>query len=193
MRIYLSAYRLGARADVLAAHGGRAAIIMNALDPFPDRLLSWDRETGDLERLGYSSTELDLREFWNYPGALTQRLADIDLLWVVGGNAFVLARAATAAGLAEALHQSPHLTYAGYSAGACVTSVDLAGIELMDSADELPAGYSAEIPVDTLNLTGARVVPHAGTADADAAERHLTSAGLAYLPLADGEDLILNF
>lgn len=36
VRIYPSAYRLGARVDVLAAHVGRAAIIMNALDPFLD-------------------------------------------------------------------------------------------------------------------------------------------------------------
>ncbi|WP_409483991.1 Type 1 glutamine amidotransferase-like domain-containing protein [Arsenicicoccus dermatophilus] len=193
MRIYLSAYRLGARAEVLATDGGRAAIVMNALDPFPDRLRSWARETSDLARLGYSSTELDLRQFWGDPHALTGRLADVDLLWVVGGNAFVLARAATAAGLASALHRSPHLTYAGYSAGACLTSLDLAGIDLMDPADELPQGYRADMPATTLNLTGTRIVPHAGTPEADAAQRHLASAGLACTALADGEDLLVNF
>lgn len=192
MMIYLSAYRLGARADALATSRGRAAIILNALDSFPNRLLSWDREVSDLERLGYSSTELDLREFWDRPEALSQRLSDIDLLWVVGGNAFVLARATTAAGVSQALSQAPHVTYAGYSAGACVTSVDLAGIDLMDAADELPEGYDANMPVETLNLTRTRVVPHAGTPEADAAECHLTTRGLPFTALADGDDLIIT-
>lgn len=63
----------------------------------------------------------------------------------------------------------------------------------MDSANQLPDGYRAEMPVETLNLTGIRIVPHAGTPDADAAERHLKASGLAYTRLADGEDLVLGF
>jgi len=192
VRIYLSSYRLGARADTLATTGGQAAIILNALDAFPDRRLNWTRETADLERLGYSSAELDLRDFWGDLTGLARRLATVDLLWVVGGNAFVLARAATAAGLSHALRDSPHLTYAGYSAGACITSPDLAGIEVMDPADELPPGYSPRMPATTLALTNLRIVPHAGTPEADAAEALLNARGLRHTTLADGEDLVIG-
>jgi hypothetical protein len=48
MRIYLSAYRLGPRDTALRRDRGRALIVMNALDQYEDRLLSWEREAGDL-------------------------------------------------------------------------------------------------------------------------------------------------
>ncbi|MFP3468108.1 hypothetical protein, partial [Leifsonia sp. SIMBA_070] len=61
MRIYLSAYRLGPRARELKRVNGRALIVMNALDEYEQRLISWDREVRDLDQLGYRSEELDLR------------------------------------------------------------------------------------------------------------------------------------
>ncbi|MCG7415846.1 peptidase E, partial [Microbacterium aurum] len=100
MRVYLSSYRMGARAGALRRRGGSALIVMNALDEFEQRLASWEREAGDLNELGYSSTELDLRDYWGAsPTALRTTLSRADLIWVVGGNAFVLARAATRARL----------------------------------------------------------------------------------------------
>ena len=193
MRLYLSSYRFGHRAGVLARLGGRAAIVTNALDPYPDRLLNWDREVDDLARLGYASAELDLRQFWAAPGDLPGWLSEVDLLWVMGGNAFVLARAATAAGLGDALLRSPHTTYAGYSAGACLASVDLHGIDAMDDPDALPDGYTADMPARTLALRDTRVVPHAGSPEAIDAERELRAASLDYIALADGDDEVIGF
>lgn len=193
MRLYLSSYRFGRRAGVLARRGGRAAIVTNALDPYPDRLLNWDREVADLARLGFASTELDLRQFWTTPGQLPGWLSDVDLLWVMGGNAFVLARAATAAGLGDALRRSPHLTYAGYSAGACLASVDLRGIDAMDDPDAMPDGYTADIPAGTLALRDMRLVPHAGSPEAIDAERELRVASLDYIALADGDDELIGY
>ncbi|WP_150460678.1 Type 1 glutamine amidotransferase-like domain-containing protein [Nesterenkonia ebinurensis] len=194
MRIYLSSYRLGHRSHVLRGAGGQALIVMNALDEFPHRLRNWERESGDLGALGYSCQELDLREYWHCEaGQLEARLEEADLLWVVGGNAFVLARAATAAGLGKALTESAQLTYAGYSAGACLASVDLRGIELMDDPATLPEGYHAGISADSLNLIGTRVIPHAGEQDAEAAASCLRAEGLEFVELKDGEDLLLGF
>jgi len=88
IRAYLSSYRLGRRAGVLrwtGAGAGRALIVMNALDLYGARRASWEREAADLRSLGYTAAELDLRE----PGDLTARLVASDLVWVVGGNAFV--------------------------------------------------------------------------------------------------------
>lgn len=192
MRLYLSSYRFGRRSVALARQGGRAAIVTNALDVYSNRLLCWDREVDDLARLGYTSTELDLRDFWTSPGRLSRRLRDVDLLWVVGGNAFVLARAATAAGLRDALRRTPHLTYAGYSAGAVLTSVDLQGIDTMDNPDALPDGYTVDMPALSLALSGTRLVPHAGSAEAVVAEWELQVASLDYIALADGEDKLIG-
>lgn len=193
MRIYLSAYRLGMRSAALRRPGGRALIVMNALDEYEQRLASWDREVDDLAQLGYRSEELDLREHWGTAsGALRSRLLSADLIWVVGGNAFVLARAATEAGLAAGLAACPQLTYAGYSAGACLTSVDLRGIELMDDASTLPHGYRSEMNPATLNLTGTRVVPHAGSEAASAAAAELRERGLGFVELPGGEDWLID-
>jgi len=193
MRIYLSSYRLGRRASSLQRAGGRALIVMNALDEYEQRMLSWDREVEDLARLGYLSEELDLREYWGATaGSVQSRLHGADLIWVVGGNAFVLARAATAAGLATALAESPHLTYAGYSAGACLSSTDLQGIDLMDDERTRPPNYRRDMPARTLRLMSSRFVPHAGTEEARAAATHLRDRGLDFFELADGEDMLLD-
>lgn len=105
----------------------------------------------------------------------------------------MLARAATAAGLGDALLRSPHLTYAGYSAGACLASVDLRGIDAMDDPDALPDGYTADMPARTLALRDTRLVPHAGSPEAIDAERELRAASLDYIALADGDDELIGF
>jgi dipeptidase E len=193
MRIYLSAYRLGRRAAALRYSGGRALIVMNALDEYEQRMLDWDREVDDLAQLGYRSEELDLREYWGSSSAsLQQRLAAADLIWVVGGNAFVLARSATAARLGPALSVASHLVYAGYSAGACLTSVDLRGIELMVDASTRPSGYRTGMPAETLNLTGTRIIPHAGSEHALAAAAYLRERRLDHVELSDGDDMLID-
>lgn len=193
MRTYLSSYRFGRRASALTYAGGRALIVMNALDEYERRMLSWDREVNDLAQLGYRSEELDLRDYWRSPaGPLHRRLDNVDLIWVVGGNAFVLARAATEAGLAAALTESSNLTYAGYSAGACLTSIDLRGIDRMDDQNSCPPAYSMDMPAHTLRLTSTRVVPHAGSEEADVAAAHLRMRKLEFFELADGEDVFLD-
>ncbi len=163
---------------------------MNAADVYPNRLLTWGREAEDLAQLGYAVSELDLRDYWGAePGELAGELADAALLWCVGGNAFTLARAATAAGLRDALSMTSDLTFGGYSAGACLAGVDLQGVEAMDDPTAAPSGYSLDMPADTLRLIDGRVIPHGGTTDANDAERLLARRGLGFLTLKDGEDV----
>ena len=190
MRVYLSSYRFGSGASALRRDGGRALVVFNALDEYPERLLSWEREADDLAALGYRAEELDLRDHWAAPDTLDARLTGVDLLWVVGGNAFVLARAATAAGLGAALARTSGLDYAGYSAGACLAGPDLRGIELMDDPTTLPDGYDSRMPAATLGLVDVRVVPHAGVPEALAARQRLEADGLDWVEIADGDDLL---
>jgi dipeptidase E len=128
VRLYLSSYRVGDHADVLRAPvtWARAGIVLNALGAVgavgavgATRDRSLPRETDDLERLGYRCDELDLRRYVDDLAGLTQRLQRLDRVWVVGGNAFVLARAMARAGFREALLNMADragFTYAGYSA-----------------------------------------------------------------------------
>jgi dipeptidase E len=166
---------------------------MNALDEYADRARNWERETSDLARLGYRSVELDLRDYWGArDGSLSSLLNGVDLVWVLGGNAFVLGRAMTKAGFGDALREAPDVIYAGYSAGACVASIDLDGIEAMDDPTTLPAGYTSDMKIETLRLVRTRVIPHAGAPEARKSVARLRSMGLAYLELADGEDAIFD-
>ncbi|HWV23561.1 MAG TPA: Type 1 glutamine amidotransferase-like domain-containing protein [Thermomicrobiales bacterium] len=198
--IYLSSYRFGNNAGVLRRREGHAGIIMNALDVYGEtRLMNWEREVADLERLGYSSEEIDLREYFDDADGLSARLAGLDLLWVVGGNSFVLARAMNASGFHDAIGSvlERGLIYAGYSAGACVAGPDLRGIDLIDDPDVLPEGYEARMPVETLGLVSFRIVPHVGSnhpesADAGRVVALLEREGLAYRALKDGDAVIVD-
>lgn len=193
MVIYLSAYRLASRAEALRRVNGRALIVMNALDEYEQRLLSWDREVDGLARLGYRNEELDLRDYWGCERSLLQeRLAAADLLWVVGGECIRTCAGGDGARLGAALAHSPHLDYAGYSAGACLASIDLRGIHMMDDESKHPPGYGIEMRALTLNLTGTRIVPHAGSDEAHAAVDFLRQQGLDFVELADGDDVLFD-
>jgi dipeptidase E len=102
MRLYLSSFRIGSRPDELLAllrGGRRAALILNADDykTPEDRAASLLRELEELRSIGLEPQEVDLRGFFGRPDALRGHLVTVDLLYVRGGNVFVLRRA---------LHQS---------------------------------------------------------------------------------------
>jgi dipeptidase E len=91
VRLYLSSFRDGAHPGRLLslASGRRTAVVANAMDaqPAAERAAGVQREVSDLGALGLDVAELDLRQ----PDATTQ-LAGFDIVWVRGGNVFVLRR-----------------------------------------------------------------------------------------------------
>ena len=166
MRLYLSSYRLGSepeRLQKLVERRGRAGLIFNARDVYENRARDYERDADDLRSLDFETEELDLRAYFGDPTALQSHLATYDLLWVAGGNSFVLARAMNRSGFPDAaadLVRDDRVVYAGYSAGACVTGPDLNGMHLMDDPDVIPEGYDRSTPIQTLGWIPWRVVPH---------------------------------
>ncbi|HEY1734469.1 MAG TPA: Type 1 glutamine amidotransferase-like domain-containing protein, partial [Acidimicrobiales bacterium] len=145
--------------------------------------------------------ELDLRDYFGGPDDLADRLGRLDLLWVVGGNTFVLARAMGAAGFPAALHRragtGDGFVYAGYSAGACVAGPDLRGLELIDEPDLVVAGYPDGIEAAGLGLVDFRIVPHwrSDHPESEAAGRaaaYLEEIGLAHRCLTDGDVVVCD-
>lgn len=206
MRLYLSSYRIGDRAgSLLALLGGgkRAAIIENALDNISPaardlyRAEAYD-PVSELGSLGIAGTPLDLRDHFGDPEGLRARLSQFDLVWVTGGNAFVLRRAMKQSGFDDVIVDmldNDHIVYGGFSAGAVVAAPSLEGIHLMDDPDEAPAGYDRETIWDGLGLIDHAIVPHyrsphPESASAERAVRHLCSRGLRYRALRDGEVIV---
>ena len=128
MNLYLSSYHIGdSGRELRRLRGtGRAFVISNALDFSPDierRQNSLAREIDDLAGWGIASEPLDLRDFFGRSDLLQKRLEDATMLWVVGGNTFLLRRAMALSGLdliLQAKKCASSFLYAGYSAGACV-------------------------------------------------------------------------
>ncbi|GAB2671411.1 Type 1 glutamine amidotransferase-like domain-containing protein [Nocardia goodfellowii] len=204
MRLFLASYRFGAHADRLAAlagEPGRVAVIPNAYDAWPD---AWESAvTSDfvpLRKLGYAPEVLDLRDFVARPADLEPALREFPLLWVRGGNTFVLraqfARSGADVVLPRLLAEDA-LVYAGYSAGACLLTPDLHGLESSDDPAEVRPACGVETLWDGLGLVDHRIVPHVGSAlDPDDFGTRLVAdyraAGIPHWPLTDDGVVIVD-
>src|SRR5580765_6774454 len=101
MRLYLSSFRFGDRIDLLldmAGQGARAGIVMNAVDFIPkEQREAYARNVYDpaaiLRAHGLQTSELDLRAYFGDAEGLARALVGLDLVWVGGGNSFLLRRA----------------------------------------------------------------------------------------------------
>ena len=204
MHLYLSSYRFGnepSRLSTFLRSGNVAVVIANALDytdDVPRKNAGTAREIEGLRRLGFKADELDLRSFFGKPEALSERLADIGLIWVVGGNSFLLRRALKQSGLDEYLLSrkgDDSLIYGGYSAGAIVVTPTLAGIECVDPPDMLAHGYDPEIVWDGLGLVSYSIAPHYKSDHPDSelidrAVQHFIDNKILFKALRDGEVIV---
>lgn len=166
----------------------------NALDAVPGdvREAGVDREVTELTALGFKVTEVDLRD----RDEARRQLPAADVIWVRGGNVFVLRRALADSGadnLVVDLLQRDAVVYAGYSAGACVLAPDLHGLERVD---DITAVVN---PIyDGLAILDRPVVPHVDspghpeTHGCDAISADFTRAGRPHWALRDGEVLLIR-
>ena len=201
MKLYLSSYRLGDNSDTLSRMikgSRRVAVIRNALDFSSDRArldISRDREFADLRSLDLEPVDLDLRDYFARPLQLRAQLCSVDAVWVVGGNAFILRRAMSETGLDHLLMSGslgPEFVYAGYSAGACVASLTLQGIENVDRPDVVPDGYPVGPIWDGLGLVHFAIAPHYRSNHPDTEEIEKSVAyfidhEIPFIKLRDGE------
>ncbi|MBF6457292.1 Type 1 glutamine amidotransferase-like domain-containing protein [Nocardia cyriacigeorgica] len=204
MRLFLASYRFGAHADRLAALAGppgRVAVIANACDAWPRaRAAAVTSDLVPLRTLGYRPEEVDLREYAGRAKALAQRLAEFPMVWVRGGNTFVLraqfARSGADLVIPELL-AADALVYAGYSAGACVLAPDLHGLETADDPAEVLPACGVEPRWDGLGLIDRPIVPHIDSAtDPDGDGNRLAAAyraaGVEHWALTDDDVVVVD-
>jgi dipeptidase E len=205
MRLYLSSERLGERAGALLAmlDGKRVAIIANGYDYCSAMARELYRAEvydpiAEFTSLGLEPHELDLRAHFGDPQSLRHRLAAYHLVWVMGGNVFVLRRAMRQSGfdtIIRDLTEADAIAYGGFSAGAVVAGPSLRGLELMNDPWQLPASYDEPPVWSGLGLTPFVVVPHFRSRhpEAAAAEKvvsYMRVRRTRYRTLSDGEVIV---
>jgi dipeptidase E len=207
VRLYLSSFRMGDHPERLAAlvgaGGRRAVVIANAMDDAPAevRRSGVERELAALTDLGFEAVELDLRDYFGQERRLRRDLAGVALAWLRGGNVFMLRfalfRSAGDVVLGDLL-AADALVYAGYSAGACVLSSTLRGLEIVDDAGAVMRIYGSEPVWEGLALLTEAFLPHyqspghPETAAIDLVAARYQAAGVGYRPLRDGQALLVS-
>lgn len=171
MKFYLSSYKIGNEEQKLketAKNGNKkVAYINNALDFATDlkrKNQSDAMDISDLERLGFVVEILDLKQYFYNTEKLEEVLETYDVLWVRGGNTFVLAQAMKLSGFDKIIKQyfknSKDVLYGGYSAGVCILGPTLAGVDLVDDPEQNPYDEESETIWDGLNILDYTIAPH---------------------------------
>lgn len=171
MRFYLSSFGLGNQPQELvnlAAGRTSAAVILNAYDLAAEdtRQVRLRQEIQALQQLGFHPEELDLRRYFNDEHKqrdLRALLTTYGLVWVRGGNSFILRRAMKASGLDEILVDAlarDAFVYGGFSAGIVMLTPSLHGVELVDNPHDVPDGYDPTVIGECLGLVPYAIAPH---------------------------------
>jgi dipeptidase E len=203
MRLYLSSFDLGdAPEELLALTGSarRTAVIVNALDNRPRARADWLEDQGKkLVDRGYAVRELDLRDYFGAADRLEAVLRDTDLVWINGGNAFILRRAMRQSGFDTLIKRAlarDAIVYGGFSAATVIAFDSLEGLELVDDPNDVPAGYDAEIVWEGLGLIPYAVAVHFQSVHSESAlvDREVAfyrANRIPYRTLRDGEALVI--
>lgn len=205
MRLYLSSYRNGSAPEELLkllGNSRRTAYINNALDFLlqDERKQSVADGLARLKNIGLEPAEVDLRGYFGKSAELKEKLADFDLIWVRGGNVFLLRRAFRQSGadtvIAELL-QKDQVAYGGSSAGAVILCPSFRGIDLVDDPSVVPEGYDPEVIWEGLGLMPTIIVPHyksvhPESAAIDRTVQYLEHKNIPFVTLRDGEAIVVD-
>lgn len=203
MELYLSSYRLGNESEKLAemvGRGNKIAVIGNAMD-FVDeeiRKEKIDENFEELKGIGLEPEEIDLRDYFDKPDALAKKMSEFNAVYVRGGNVFVLRRAFYESGFDKWLMSqkgNANFVYSGYSAGGCVLSPNLKGMDIVDNLDANPEGYKSGIVWGGLGIIDYSFVPHFESDHPESARvgesvEYLKKNNIPFKTLHDGEVII---
>jgi len=209
MKFYLSSYKIGGEKEVqqlkeLIPSNRRTAYISNALDFSHDLERRKESEQADivqLKSIGLEVEHFDLRDYFAQPEKLEEDLRQFGVIWIRGGNVFVLRQAMKLSGLDLVLtkfaQEDNDILYGGYSAGVCVLAPSLKGLELVDDITKRPYPQQSELIWEGLGLIDYAVVPHFKS---DHPESYLVDGvveqykndGTPYRTLSDGEAIIIE-
>jgi dipeptidase E len=206
MRLYLSSYGLGNYSKELFKLVGvnkKIAIIGNAGDHYgnkKERRESIKRQTDSLSSIGLIPQEIDLRKYFGKEKELENKLKKFGAVWIKGGNTFVLRKAMSLSGfdkIIKRILKKDEIVYAGYSAGWCVLSKSLKGLEIVDNPKDNAEGYPKKIIWSGLGIIDYTACPHyksdhPESADVDKEVKYYKDNKIPYKTLRDGEVIVVN-
>jgi dipeptidase E len=206
MRMYLSSYRLGDHVERMLAlldPPGPVAVIGNAIDTVPPavRRQLVSSEISALRALGLDAVEMDLRDYFGvgHRPRLTTDLGRFRMVWLRGGNVFMLRHALARSGGDDALKKAlsdDALVYGGYSAGCCVLAPSLRGCELVDPPGAVREHYGADPIWDGLGLLDYAIVPHydseLGGEEVELVVARYREEGVPHRTLRDGDAIVID-
>jgi len=205
MKLYLSSYGIGynpAALQSLVGSNKHAAVVCNAQDlaSKAERDERVSRGFDEMKNLGFTPTELDLRDYFDNSEPLANELRRYGLVWIRGGNSFVLRRAMKQSGFDVAIKpivEHEEIVYAGFSAGSCVAAMDLHGIELVDDPDSVPAHYDKKIIWEGLGFIDKAVAPHYHSDHPESkmveqSVEYFETQHIDYIAIHDGEAILVD-
>lgn len=208
MKFYLSSSKIGneeQRLIEITKNGNKkVAYINNALDFATDlerKNKSDSMDVSELERIGFTVDILDLKKFFHNLEGLKEKLHEYDVLWVRGGNTFVLAQAMRLSGFDEIVKSfykdNRDILYGGYSAGVCILGPTLKGIHLADDPNQKPYGKEYQTIWDGLHILEYVIAPHyksdhPESEDIDKSIEYMIDKKIPYKALKDGEVIIIE-
>lgn len=207
MKFYLSSYKIGNETEklkaLIPANNKKTAYISNALDFSSDAERRKQSEQSDIEHLkqfGLDVELLDLRNYFGKKAELAQKIAEFGVIWVRGGNCFVLRQAMKLSGFDAVLKdllKKDDILYGGYSAGVCVLAPTLRGMELVDDPNVRPYESQKETIWDGIGILDYSVVPHyksdhPESGKVDETVEYMTKNKIPFKTLRDGEVIIIK-
>lgn len=208
MKFYLSSYKIGNEEqkliDITKNGNKKVAYINNALDFVTDlerKSKSDEMDTSDLRRIGFTVDILDLKQYFHNSEGLEERINEYDVIWVRGGNTFVLAQAMRLSGFDEIVKKyyrdNKNIVYGGYSAGICILGPTLKGINFADDPNQKPFGDEYQTIWDGLHILDYAIAPHyksdhPESEDIDNYIEYMINNKIPFKALKDGEVIIIE-
>lgn len=208
MKFYLSSFKIGneeRKLIELTENGDKkVAYINNALDFATDlerKNKSDAADVGDIQSLGLTVDILDLKKYFHNQEGLKEKLEQCDVIWVRGGNTFVLAQAMRLSGFDQIIKkyykEKRDILYGGYSAGACILGPTLKGIHLVDEPEQKPYGDEHQTIWEGLGILDYVIAPHyksdhKESNDMNQAIEYMIENKILFKALRDGEVIIIE-
>lgn len=167
MKLYLSSFELGNKTDILKQwvekNDNKILLITNARDLKENKKEEQEKIRSYcelLQNIGFKVEILDLQKYFYKEEELNKYLKNYKAFCVIGGNVFVLRIAMKLSGFDKFLIENKYsnLLYIGWSAGSCVLSKKLNGLNLVD--EPVNPYNTDEIIYDGIGFLDKIFVPH---------------------------------